>query len=399
MSLKILDLNNFWSPTGGGVRRYHLEKLAFQKENSDITYQFGMGDSHSALEEISSTCTIRHYPAFKFPGNWQYRFALSTSALVKVIQDFNPDIIEIGSPYIMPWKVFKAIKKTNSRAKVVGFWHADFPVTYINRFFSKFGESIGRFMEDLAWKYAQKAFNKMDGVFVSSEVIQARMIAKGIKNTMFLPLGVDPVKFHPKHNSDSLKKEYPDFSSRLNIFYPHRFSEEKGVRTLLKALDILESRQVRLPQIFFAGTGPDLEMVKRAAQKWSSVHYLGFIQDPQKMAAFYATSDMTLALSGWETFGLSILEAMASGLCMIGANTGAASEHIAKSDAGWQIPTANSLALADALQNVIKNPDIVLEKRLNARRYAENLSWNNCFKAQNIFYNQLFHGKNINKYQ
>ena len=123
--------------------------------------------------------------------------------------------------------------------------------------------------------------NKMDGVFVSSELIQARMVAKGIKNTMFLPLGVDPIKFHPKHNSDSLKMDYPEFSSRLNIFYPHRFSEEKGVRTLLKALDILADRQISLPQIFFAGTGPDLEMIKRAAQKWPSVHYLGFIQDPQ----------------------------------------------------------------------------------------------------------------------
>ena len=208
---------------------------------------------------------------------------------------------------------------------------------------------------------------------------------------MFLPLGVDPIKFHPSHAQDSLKTEYPDFSFRLNIFYPHRFSEEKGVRTLLSALEILEKRQVKLPQIFFAGTGPDLGMVEKAVQRWPSVHYLGFIQDPQKMAAFYATSDITLALSGWETFGLSILEAMASGLCMIGANTGAASEHIEKSNAGWQIPTAEPKALADALQKLIENPSLVSQKSPNARKYAENLAWNNCFETQNTFYQQLFH--------
>ena len=31
----VVDFNNFWSPSGGGVRRYHLQKMAFYEQQSD----------------------------------------------------------------------------------------------------------------------------------------------------------------------------------------------------------------------------------------------------------------------------------------------------------------------------------------------------------------------------
>jgi alpha-1,6-mannosyltransferase len=130
-------------------------------------------------------------------------------------------------------------------------------------------------------------------------------------------------------------------------------------------------------------------MVKEACAKYPSVHYLGFIKDPKEMASYYASCDMTLALSGWETFGLSILEAMASGLAMIGANTGAASEHIQKSEAGWTIPTSSPLALADQLEKIIIEPKQLDGLGEKAREYAESLSWKHCFDKQVQQYKEL----------
>ncbi len=39
----------------------------------------------------------------------------------------------------------------------------------------------------------------------------------------------------------------------------------------------------------------------------SHLHYLGYISDKKEMARFHASCGVGLALSGWETFGLSIL--------------------------------------------------------------------------------------------
>ncbi len=80
------------------------------------------------------------------------------------------------------------------------------------------------------------------------------------------------------------------------------------------------------------------------------------------MARHYASVDLGLALSGWETFGLSILESMACGNAQIGASTGAAAEHIRESGAGVVLKERTPQALADAivelyvLSPLIKSP-------------------------------------------
>ena len=72
--LRVLDLNNFWSPTGGGVRRYHLQKLEYFKTREDVHYVFLMQDSETRTEVINETTLIEHVEAWKVPGNWEYRF-------------------------------------------------------------------------------------------------------------------------------------------------------------------------------------------------------------------------------------------------------------------------------------------------------------------------------------
>jgi glycosyltransferase involved in cell wall biosynthesis len=180
---------------------------------------------------------------------------------------------------------------------------------------------------------------------------------------------------------------------RLTIFFGHRFAEEKGLRTFLKAYPDICARLGHEPAVVFAGTGPDLDRVQAAVQAHAHMRYIGFVNSPQEMAAWYASCHMGLALSGWETFGLSILEAMACGQILIGVNQGAAREHIEDSAGergeGLTIPVADPKALAEAVEKLWNDRTSWQERSRKAVAYAQRLTWERCFEKEVEIYREL----------
>ena len=109
------------------------------------------------------------------------------------------------------------------------------------------------------------------------------------------------------------------------------------------------------------------------------------------MARHYASVDLGLALSGWETFGLSILESMASGNAQIGASTGAAYEHVTESGAGIVLQERTPHALAKAIVELYRSDMQTMKQK--ARAYAERFSWNDCFTRQLELYQKISQDK------
>ena len=399
-ALTVLDVNEFWSPSGGGVRRYHLQKMAYFRaigaaatDGSGVRHVMVMPDAAARTEETGPATVIEHVPAFKFPGNWEYRLCPATATLRDVIRRHRPDVIEIGSPYLLPHRIRRALRglpADETRPRLVGFWHADFPVTYIGRFFYRFGAAVGRFAESLAWRYARAVYNRFDAVLVPSQVILERLRANGIANLHHMPLGVDAGTFTPARRDEARVQELKaGLPERLTIFFGHRFAEEKGLRTLLKAYPELCRRLGHEPAIVFAGTGPDLDRVQAAVAAHAHLRYIGFVRDPAEMAAWYASCDMGLALSGWETFGLSIVEALACGQILVGADQGAAREHIEQSGAGLTVPVADPEALAAAVETLWRDRARWPQRSARAREYARGLTWERCFARETEVYREI----------
>lgn len=390
--LRILDVNEFWSPSGGGVRRYHLQKMAYFRERSDTLHVMVMPGAEKAprTERTGPRSFIEHVPAFKFPGNWEYRLCPSVATLRAAIVKHKPDVIEIGSPYLLPGRIRAALRGTGLKPALVGFWHADFPVTYIERFFGKFGKAAGRGAAALAWAYARRRYNRMDAVFVSSRVILERMHRHGIRNLHHVPLGVDIDVFRPDRRDDARARELKaGLPERLTIFFGHRFSEEKGLRTLLAAYPSLCARLGHEPAVVFAGTGPDLDRVRAALARHPHMRYIGFVREPAEMAAWYASTDMGLALSGWETFGLSIVEALACGQILVAADQGAAREHAEHSGAGLTVRVADPAALVDAIDALWRDRASWPLRAEMAVNYAQALTWERCFDKEADIYGEI----------
>jgi len=387
-----LDINNFWSPSGGGVRRYHLQKMEYyQKKQTDYKLVFLMQDNHNGVEEISSTLTIEHVKAMKVPGKWwEYRFIYNPSHIRPYIKKYNADIIEVGSPYVLPAAVRRACEGLERKPMLTGFWHADFPVTYIRRTFGRINEFLGRQLEDVAWAYARHQFKNYQGIQVSCKEVMERMRSRGLLNLHWLPLGIDSDLFTPACRDNVLVEELKaGNSNRLIMFFPHRFCKEKGVSLLLDTYPLVCKELGVEPALVFVGTGNRIRLVEEAAKKYKHIKYAGFIKKQEEMTRWIASCEMGFALSGWETFGFSILEAMSCGQCLIGANTGAAAEHISESGGGIILPEMTPKALAKAICETAENKEKMQEMGKNGRAYAERFSWNACFERQMKFYENL----------
>ena len=394
----IVDFNNFWSPSGGGVRRYHLQKMAFyEKLSSESEEQvlsvFVMPDSKTFTEKKSDSLIIEHVEAFRFPGKWEYRFLWKPSQIEPVLAKYKPQAIEVGSPYLLPTMVRRAAKKIVPEAVLLSFWHADFPITYVQRpVANKFGKALGNLSKNVAFWYARQEFRHFDGIQVSCNEVLRRLDRHKLPTSHWIPLGCDIQMFSPAKRDETLVQKLKDGKpDRLTIFFPHRFCEEKGIELLLGAYPILCEKLGCEPALVFAGTGPYLPQVQEAVEKYPHINYAGFISSIDEMARHYASVDLGLALSGWETFGLSILESMACGNAQIGASTGAAAEHIRESGAGVVLKERTPQALADAIVELYHSDMAAMKQK--ARAYAEKFSWADCFKRQLELYKLIYNQK------
>lgn len=381
--LHICDLNNFYSLTGGGVKTYHHHKMEYVLARDDVEYTLFLPSDHEAIEHRSSRARVVHFPAVK--GDDNYRFMVNARRMRRILKRFKPDVIEVGSPYVLPWTVRRAAKGLN--AHVVGFWHADYPITYVHRALQPYGETVAAAGREFAWWYARQTYGRFAATFAAADCIVEGLWDNGIPHVYQTPLGVDVTRFHHQHRDQALRDSVGATGDRPLLFFPHRLLEEKGLSALLEAFPHIHA--AHQPVLVFAGVGPGLNRLEAFMAEQADVHYLGYINDAHEMARWYASADAAFALSAFETFGLSAAEAMASGNALIGANAGAVREFIERADCGVLVPYNDAEALA-AQTNALLASGRLAQCGRNARDYvARHYSWDAAFDRLFGFYREL----------
>jgi alpha-1,6-mannosyltransferase len=123
-------------------------------------------------------------------------------------------------------------------------------------------------------------------------------------------------------------------------------------------------------QLDVYGDGPQRDELAEIA-RGTPVSFHGHIKDRRELSRRLATADVALAVCPGETFGLSVLEALAAGTPVVTADVGGARELIDAACGAWAAPTPT--ALADAVLQVAARPPA--SRRLAARRRAEAFPW------------------------
>ncbi|MCK9822529.1 glycosyltransferase [Nocardioides cavernae] len=175
-----------------------------------------------------------------------------------------------------------------------------------------------------------------------------------------VPLGVDLATFRP-HPREPV--------AGLRLVHAGRLSREKSPHLAVATAVELHRRGVPLRLDVF-GVGPHLdELVDLAGD--APVRFRGYVDSRALLSRALARADVALSVCPGETFGLAVLEALASGTPVVTADRGGARELVDAGSGAWAEPRAE--ALADAVLEVAGRP--VAARRAAARRRAERYPW------------------------
>jgi alpha-1,6-mannosyltransferase len=143
----------------------------------------------------------------------------------------------------------------------------------------------------------------------------------GVERTAVVPLGVDTVLFRPAWRDPAWAEETGAWPRQPVALYAGRLSAEKGLDVVLAALPQAYAEiGLRLVVIGEGHLRPRLERLAR--ERPGMLCVLPFEADRGRLARAYASADLFFAPCPFETFGLAALEAMASGLPVVGVAAG-----------------------------------------------------------------------------
>lgn len=150
-----------------------------------------------------------------------------------------------------------------------------------------------------------------------------------------------------------------------------RLTDEKGVRLLMTAWDLVQADGgVRLPLVL-AGAGPLHDELARWSKDREDVRYLG-LRSTVECTELVAGAAAVVAPSTWmETFGLVVVEAMAAGVPSVAAAHGAFVELIENGVTGLLHRPDDPQSLADCLRRIVAAPEANRTMGQAARRRYE----------------------------
>lgn len=317
--LLICDLTQSYSPHGGGgVGVYMAEKRRYILERTPHRLlQIVPGpEDRIEVDGRHIWCEIGSEPV---NGSPNYRFILRKAKVREVLAEYRPDIIESMCPWILPWVAIRHRRAFPETALVAGY-HTDFPDAQVHRVARDLmGEHLGRFFRFLSCCYGEITFREFDKVYTVGQstlpILERMKVSAEV-----LPLGVDTGVFHPaKADRAAFRREIGLDPTGPLLVYAGRIDNEK-------AADVLVEMAQRLPRdldaaLVMIGDGKLMDELKARAAGYPVV-FMGFIDDREKLARAMASSDIYVSAMPTETFGVSIIEAQASGLPVVGVAGG-----------------------------------------------------------------------------
>jgi len=293
-------------------------------------------------EKLGHHFKIVEYNQFKcmsWPDYPEVKLALGCFEEVReIIQDYEPDAIHIATEGPVGFAARRVCQE----------WKLPFTTSY----HTKFPEYISaRLPVPLGVGYAvMRWFHKPSGrVMVATPTLQKDLEARGFRNISPWTRGVDTVLFRP-----GLEPIFGDVK-RPVMTYVGRVAVEKNIEAFLK-VDLPGTKVV-------VGGGPLVEELK---VRYPEAIFTG-PRFGEELARSYADSDVFVFPSLTDTFGLVIIEAMATGTPVAAFPAHGPIDIIPGSDAG---------VINDDLKTAIVEA-LTLDRR-TVRAYAEKFSWRAC---------------------
>ncbi len=258
--------------------------------------------------DLKNVHSLSKFVSLKFNGNSvRTPLPVSKKSIKSLLGKLDIDVLHVQMPF-SPYFAGRVIKSCGDNVRVVGTWHT-FPTGGIQQLSHK----------PLYW-LIRRALKRVEVTIGVSQPTSE--FADNVYKTqsITIPNAVDILRFAEAKKSANTKKR---------IVFLGRFDERKGPIHLIRALGALKRLDV-LPsdvEVIMGGKGPDLlkciELSDRLGLS-EIVTFPGFIDENDKPSLLASADICVFPSTGGEAFGISLVEAMASGNSIVlgGDNAG-----------------------------------------------------------------------------
>ena len=282
---------------------------------------------------------MNHYPVFQYPP---YDFSLANK-IAEVIESEKLDIIH--AHYAIPHAICAILAKQMAKhpVKIVTTLHGtDITVLGIDLSLKKIIE-FGIQNSDAVTAVSQSLVDQTQDMLDIQKDIQV------IYNFVMEDDYHKPVV-------GTVRQKYQIDQEEKLVVHISNFRKVKRVDDVVHSFHKLLSKMPA--RLLLVGDGPERSRIKQLTKELqieSKVHFLG---KQRNIPAILADSDLLLLLSEKESFGLVLLEAMASGVPCIATNVGGIPEVIDHNQSGFIVPLGDIDVTANYAYQLLSNQSL-----------------------------------------
>ena len=260
-----------------------------------------------------------------YPG---YRLTIPVPGkYLGLLRESNIDVIHSHSPYQLGLLSMHYAKKL--KVPFVFTMH-----TMLGKYMHYVPLIPDNFLDLVSSRYIKGFCNRCDRVIVPTQKVKEQLSSIGITARIeIVPTGID-LSLIDLANPSGIRGKYgiPD-GAKLLIFVG-RLAKEKNLAFLLKAFEVIRSRNNNV-YLILAARGPMEAELRKTAPK--NVIFAGEVNYP-KVLDYYAASDIFVFSSLSETQGLVLAEAMASGIPQVAVDAEGVSDVVKDGITGFLTP-------------------------------------------------------------
>lgn len=372
---KILLATESWGPVNG-VSRTSRSLVEYLRDNGVDLILVAPDFKGDTAKHSAHVSGERRLPGCALPYNPDLTVVYPFHLRDVYRQAFEPDLIYLASPASLGFQMLLQIRQLRSPPPVLLNFQTDlsaYSEIMLPAPLDRFGVWLLAVVQGFLFRTSA-----VRTIFYPCSAIRGYLEGAGAPADRMVKLGrgVDTTLFTPNQRDEGFRREITP-NGEVILLCVCRIAPEKGFEFLAQVAMRLSSEKVPFKLLIVGGNrNPVVESrVKRLFDPVSRhVEFTGFLTGAA-LARAYASADLFLHCSVTETFGLVVLEAMASGIPVIARDQGGPSDIILHGKTGYLVPPNDLEQFASLTRQVARDTELRGTLSVAARQFADDTTW------------------------
>ncbi len=296
----------------------------------------------------------------------QISVGVNTDALESALDTHQFDVLHFHEPWV---PVLSRQILSRSRAKNIATFHAKLPDTIMSRT-----------IEKVITPYTRSILKYLDSLTAVSDAGAEYIRSLTKQPVSIIPNGINLGHYTPQQASPKAK----------NILYIGRLEKRKGVKYLLAAFRLLNQAKPNV-KLIIAGDGTDREKLEALVEQWQlpNVTFLGQVSESDKQQLLQKAAVFCSPAIYGESFGIVLLEAMASGIPIVAGDNPGYSSVLKGRGALSLVNPKDDEAFARKLELLLFDDDLRTLWQKWAKTYVQQFAYPTIVDQYEALYKEL----------